>query len=145
EEVKALGVYGYPAVFFGALLSSATVLMPGPGLVLVAAAAVSLEPLPVAALAGLGAALGEMTAYLAGYSGRSAITDRPLTRRLEGLMRRCGSLVLFVLAVIPNPFIDVGGLIAGALNMSAWRFLAATWLGKSLRYGVLAVIGALAL
>lgn len=144
-HVEALGAYGYPAVFLASLLSSATLLLPAPGLALVAAAGVSLDPLIVGLVAGSGAALGEMTAYLAGHSGRAVIQDRPLYRRIEGWMRRSGSLVLFTMAAIPNPIFDLGGLVAGALNMPAWRFLAATWLGKSLRFWLLALLGALAL
>lgn len=145
DRIEGLGVYGYPAVFLVSLLSSATVVLPAPGFALVAAAGSTLNPISVAVVAGLGASLGELTAYVAGTSGQGVVKDQPLYRRLEAWMRRSGALVLFVLAAVPNPIFDVGGLIAGALSLPVWHFILATWLGKSLRFAFVAGFGAVAL
>jgi membrane protein DedA with SNARE-associated domain len=50
-------------------------------------------------------------------------------------MERHGMLAIFLLAAIPNPIFDVGGLIAGVLKMPVWRFLLAAIIGKSIRLG----------
>ena len=51
-------------------------------------------------------------------------------------MRRRGTLAIFLLAAIPNPIFDVGGMIAGALKMAWWKFLLACAAGKILRFAV---------
>ena len=89
-------------------------------------------------VAGLGAALGELTGYMAGAGGKALIPQGRLYEQLHRFMRRHGMLAIFLLAAIPNPIFDVGGLIAGALQMKGWKFLLAAALGKSIRLGVTA-------
>ena len=60
-------------------------------------------------------------------------------------MKRWGPLAVFVLAFIPNPAFDIAGITAGALHMPVWQFLLAAWLGKSLRFILLAALGKLML
>jgi membrane protein YqaA with SNARE-associated domain len=143
DEIERLGVYGYPAVFLVSLVSNAAFLLPAPGIVLVFAAGGVLDPVAVGIIAGLGAALGELTGYLVGLSGQTVFEDRPLYWRIEKWMRKSGTLAIFILAAIPNPIFDVGGLIAGVLRMPVWRFILGAWLGKSLRFVMLAYFGAL--
>ena len=144
EQIKILGAYGYPAIFLVSLFGNAVLFLPAPSIALVLAAGATLDPLLVGIVAGTGAAIGEMTGYLAGYSGQAVLQDRPLYNRIEGLMRSKGTLVVFILAVIPNPFFDIGGIFAGVMRMPAWHFLFATGLGKSLRFALLAGLGVLA-
>ena len=144
EEFQRLGVYGYPAVFLASLLGNAVLFLPAPSLALVFAAGASLDPILVGLFAGAGAALGEMTGYLAGYSGQAVISHDGYFRRIKSWMEDKGLLAIFFLAAVPNPLFDVGGIIAGAMRMPAWHFLFATWLGKSLRFALLAGIGVLA-
>ena len=145
DDIGSLGIYGYPAVFFVSLIGNAAFLLPAPGIALVVAAGGVYDPVAVGIVAGLGAALGELTGYLVGLSGQNFFEDKPLYWRVEALMRKSGTLVIFVLATIPNPIFDVGGLVAGALRMPAWRFLLGAWLGKSLRFALLAALGAIAI
>jgi len=46
------------------------------------------------------------------------------------------------LAVIPNPFFDVIGILAGMLNYPPMRFFAIMLVGRFIRYWVLAQVGA---
>ena len=144
DQIERLGAYGYPAIFLVSLIANAAFLLPAPGIALVFAAGGVLDPVAVGVVAGLGAALGELTGYAVGLSGQTVFENRPLYWRIEKWMRKSGTLVIFVLAVVPNPVFDVGGLIAGALRMPAWRFILGAWLGKSLRFVMLAYIGAMA-
>lgn len=57
-------------------------------------------------------------------------------------MGRFGPLVIFVLSIIPNPFFDVVGLLAGASHMRLWHFLVAATLGKIIQATALAWAGA---
>ena len=145
DQVERLGAYGYPTVFLVSLLSNAALLLPAPGIALVVAAGSTLDPLVVGVVAGLGAALGEMTGYFVGQSGQVIFEERPMYWRIERWMSKSGTLVIFMLAAIPNPLFDIGGLVAGALRMPIWRFLLSVWLGKSLRFALLATIGAMAI
>jgi membrane protein YqaA with SNARE-associated domain len=144
EQIKILGAYGYPAIFLVSLFGNAVLFLPAPSIALVLAAGASLDPVLVGIVAGTGAAIGEMTGYVAGYSGHTVLQDRPLYNRIEGLMKTKGILVVFILAAIPNPFFDIGGIFAGVMRMPAWQFLFATGLGKSLRFALLAGLGVLA-
>ena len=44
--------------------------------------------------------------------------------------------------MIPNPFFDVVGMIAGLLRIPAWRFLLACWTGNIIKATTIALIGA---
>ena len=83
DQVERLGAYGYPAVFLVSLLSNAALLLPAPGIALVVAAGSTLDPLVVGVVAGLGAALGEMTGYFVGQSGQVIFEERPMYWRIE--------------------------------------------------------------
>lgn len=143
DEIARLGAYGYPAVFLASLIASAAFLLPAPGVALVFAAGGVLDPVAVGLIAGLGAAVGELTGYVVGMSGQTVLDNQPFYWHIERWMRKSGTLAIFVLAAVPNPFFDVGGLIAGVLRMPAWRFVLSAWLGKSLRFAVLAFAGTL--
>ena len=143
EEVARLGAYGYPAVFLVSLLSNAALFLPAPGIALVVAAGSTHDPLVVGLIAGLGAAMGEMTGYFVGQSGQVLFEERPVYSRIERWMKKSGTLVIFMMAAIPNPLFDIGGLVAGAMRMPIWRFLLSVWLGKSLRFALLATLGAM--
>jgi membrane protein YqaA with SNARE-associated domain len=143
DEVKQLGAYGYPAVFLVSLIANAAFLLPAPGVALVFAAGGVLDPVAVGLVAGLGAAVGELTGYAVGMSGQAVFDNQTFYWRIESWMRKSGALAIFVLAAVPNPLFDVGGLIAGVMRMPAWRFILSAWLGKSLRFVTLAYVGAL--
>jgi membrane protein YqaA with SNARE-associated domain len=143
DEIERLGVYGYPAIFLVSLVANAAFLLPAPGAALVFAAGGVLDPVAVALVAGLGAAVGELTGYAVGLSGQAVFDNQPFYWHIESWLRKSGMLAIFVLAAVPNPLFDVGGLIAGVLRMPAWRFVLSAWLGKSLRFAALAYVGAL--
>ena len=94
-------------------------------------------------MAGLGAALGEMTGYLAGIGGRSVVEKRALYDRLCRWMGKGGVFAVFLLAFVPNPIFDLGGMVAGTLRMPIWLFLLAGWTGKSLKFTLVALSGQL--
>jgi len=141
DQIKRFAIYGYPGVFLISLIGNATIILPAPSFAVVFAVGGVLDPLAVGIVAGLGSAMGEMTGYLAGIGSRSVIERRALYHRLERWMRKGGMLVVFLLAAIPNPAFDVGGMVAGALRMPIWQFFLAGWAGKSVRFVLLALSG----
>jgi membrane protein YqaA with SNARE-associated domain len=125
--------FGLVGLFVLSALSSATLILPVPGLLLTAGAAMVANPLLVGVLAGAGQTVGELTGYLAGASGNRLAGDRLSASRMAGWMRRFGPATLFVLALVPNPVFDVAGVVAGALRMPVWQYLLATGAGKVIR------------
>ena len=141
DAIESLGLYGYPGVFVISALGNATLVLPAPSFLIVFALAGALNPVWLGLSAGCGAAIGEMTGYLAGFSGRGIIEDKPLFQRLTVLMRTWGAWLIFVLAFIPNPLFDIGGVLAGVLRIRWWKFLLAAAAGKSLRFILIAYFG----
>jgi len=127
EQIQRLAGVGYPGIFITAMISSATVLVPGPGLAIVFTMGGILHPFGVALAAGSGAAVGEISTYLAGISGRAVIERMDLYRRIKPQIMKYGPLAIFVLGVIPNPTFDLAGIAAGALKMTFWKFFLAVW------------------
>ena len=131
DNLLALRALGLPGLFIITFLANATIVLPAPGLLVVAAfAGTGLPWWAVGLVAGLGATLGEMSGYLAGASGRAIVPDRRTYNRLEGWMKQYGPLTITALAFIPSPIFDLAGVIAGALKMPWYMFLFWCLLGK---------------
>lgn len=139
DELKS---YGYLGAFLISLIFNASVIVPV-GNILVLSALGALLPLPVVVglVGGAGAAIGEITGYMAGYSGRGIVQNRQLYRRIEGWMKRWGTVTIFVFSVVPFVF-DLAGIAAGVLRYPFWKFLLLCWLGRSLLYIGAAFAGA---
>ncbi len=138
RELRHLGQYGYLGLFVISILGNATLIIPAPVFVMACAAGLIYGPIGVGIVAGIGSAIGEMTGYMAGAGGKALIPKGRFYERLHQFMRRHGMFAIFLLAAIPNPIFDVGGIIAGALQMKGWKFLIAAALGKSIRLGITA-------
>jgi membrane protein DedA with SNARE-associated domain len=142
DRLARLGVYGYPGVFLVSLLGNATIILPAPSLMLVFVAGSSLYPPFIGLAAGSGEALGELTGYLAGFSGRGVVENQASYAQIQGWMKRYGLWVIFVLSVIPNPLFDLAGMAAGASRVPVWRFLLVCWAGKLSKTTLVAYAGA---
>ena len=133
DRVEDFGRYGYPGIFLLNLLSSATIVIPAPGLAVVSVMGSVLNPFLVGLCAGAGDALGELTGYLAGYGGSAVAEDSERYERVVVWTQRYGLWVIFVLSVIPNPLFDLAGIAAGALRIPVYRFLIVCWIGKTIK------------
>ena len=142
KQLAGLGAYGYPGLFLLNVFTSATIILPMPGLALAFAAGATLNPFLVGLAVGSGAAVGELTGYLAGYGGQGLVENNPGYAKIVGWTQRYGLWVVFVLALIPNPFFDVVGMVAGLLRIPAWRFLLVCWAGNIIKATTIALIGA---
>lgn len=130
KEVQKFGALGYPGIFFISMLSNATLILPVPGVLFTSAMGAVFNPWWVALAAGTGAAIGELTGYLAGFSGQAVIENKKWYERVSGWMKKYGDITILVLAFVPNPVFDVAGMVAGALRMPLWRYLLMSWIGK---------------
>lgn len=145
DRIVGLSHLAYTGAFLAMLIGNATVILPVPGLIVVFALGGSLSPLLVGLAAGPGAALGELSGYLAGYGGSAAIDNFALYHRIRGWMERYGLLVVGVLAVIPNPVFDMAGIVAGSMRIRWWKFLLVALAGKTIQGIAVAYAGALSL
>jgi membrane protein YqaA with SNARE-associated domain len=142
DKAEELAKYGYPGIFLLAFLAYATVLLPAPGVAIVFTMGSVFHPLGVALAAGAGAALGELTGYMAGFSGQAVIERADIYARFSGWMQKNGPVTVLFLSVIPNPFFDLAGAAAGALKMPLHRFLVWCWIGETIKMLFFAYAGA---
>jgi membrane protein YqaA with SNARE-associated domain len=142
EWVQQFSHWGYLSAFLISLIASATVILPAPGLLVVFALGASLNPILLGIVAGCGSGLGELSGYLAGATGGELIRKKGINTRLHRLTTRHTAPVLFVLAILPLPIFDFAGILAGALRMPIFQFLATVISGKIIKHIVIAFVGA---
>lgn len=145
DQVQVLRHLGYLGAFLTMLVGNATVILPVPGLIVVFALGGTLHPLLVGLAAGPGAALGELVAYFAGFSGSGVVKNISVYQDIERSVKRYGPVVIAVLAAIPNPLFDVAGLASGALGIRWWQFLLAAVIGKTIQAIAIAYAGSLSI
>jgi uncharacterized membrane protein YdjX (TVP38/TMEM64 family) len=141
DSVREFSAYGYPGIFLVTLMANATVFIPAPGVAVVFAMGNIFNPLGVGLAAGTGGALGELSGYLAGFSGQAVIENSKVYGRIHPWVEKYGSWTIFLLAVIPNPFFDIAGVAAGIAKMSLRRFLLACWIGELIKMSFFAYAG----
>ena len=141
DKLQGLQAYGYPGIFLFSILANATILIPVPGVIFTSAMGAVFNPLWVSVAAGAGAALGELSGYLAGFSGQAVVEDSKRYDQGVRWMEKYGELTTLVLAFIPNPLFDLAGLIAGLLKMPVWKFLLYCTIGKILKMMMFAYAG----
>ena len=141
------------------LLNLPVVPLPGTSslgqLIVLRQAAPSSHPWLIGLAGGLGMGLGEIPPYFLGSLGRdlSRKQDAPkflgldkviqkVTSGIGSLMERWDIAVVFVLAVIPNPLLEVAAVSAGAAKIPMKRFVPALVAGKIGRGLLLVAIGA---
>lgn len=133
DQIANLKGYGYPGIFLVSLITNASLFMPMPGVVITTAMGAIFNPFWVAIAAGSGSAIGELTGYLAGYSGQGVVARADIYEKITGWMKKYGDVTILVMAIVPNPFFDAAGIIAGMLKMPLYRFLLWCFLGKIIK------------
>jgi membrane protein DedA with SNARE-associated domain len=155
EEVRALEHYGYLGAFIISVFGGATILVPVPmtpvvfalGTVMAPSFAPYLGPIFVGAAAGLGETIGGLSIYMTGYGGGTALHDikqgkiKAAYTRMLGWVERRGSLTLFALSAVLNPFFYPAALAAGALRFGIKRYFLICWAGKTIKGITVAAAG----
>jgi membrane protein YqaA with SNARE-associated domain len=141
EKIQELQAFGYPGIFLVSVLANATILVPVPGVVFTSAMGAVFNPFWVSVAAGAGAALGELSGYLAGFSGQAVVENTERYERVVGWMRKYGEITILALAFFPNPLFDLAGMLAGMLKMPVWKFLFYCVIGKVLKMMMFAYAG----
>ncbi len=147
EEVRALEGWGYTGAFLISIFGGATIIIPVPMLAVQFALGGVLKPYFVGMVAGLGETVGALTIYMTGYGGGAALVNskhgkiQSAYERLTDWMERKGSLTLFILSSVVNPFFYPAALTAGALRFGVQRYLLICWAGKTIKGMTVAYAG----
>ena len=146
EVFRHLTKLGMLGLFFINLLSSASIFFPLPGVATVFLGGALWSPVLVGVVSGLGAALGELSGYFVGFGGRGIIGTLDYKKnwviRIEGFFTQNGFVTTLIVALLPLPFFDFIGILAGTINYPMWKFFLATFLGRSIRDFIIAWTGA---
>jgi membrane protein YqaA with SNARE-associated domain len=127
---------GYGGVWVVSFIAAGSIILPvpGPAAVCIAAAPdLGLNPLWIGLISASAEALGEMTGYLAGLSGRSLLERNKFYPRVHKLVIKRGGIILFFGAIVPNPLFDVIGIAAGSIGYPIKKFLAIVYVAKAIK------------
>lgn len=141
DRIAEFQALGYPGIFLVALIANATILLPAPGAALVAAVGAIFNPLGVGMAAGTGGAIGELSGYLAGFSGQAVIERTDVYAKIKPWVDKYGGWAILVLSAIPNPLFDVAGIAAGIAKMPFWTFFFFVWVGQIIKMTIFAYAG----
>ena len=106
-----------------------------------------LGPVLVGAAAGLGETVGGLSIYWTGYGGGTAfyksrhIKIQAIYSRLWRWVEGRGSLTLFVLSAVINPFFYPAALAAGACRFGILRYFLICFAGKTIKGITVAAAG----
>lgn len=129
--------FSYVGIFFISVISTSTLFVPFPAYIIIFfATGLGLNPMFTGLVSGIGSAVGELTGYLLGASGRYVIEkkkiDSVVGKTVAFFTRsfgRCGFWVILLAAFLPFPF-DVVGALAGVGRYDVKKFYIATMIGK---------------
>ena len=141
DRVDDFAALGYPGIFIIALLANATILLPAPGVAIIYAMGAIFNPFGVGLAAGTGGAIGELSGYLAGFSGQAVIERTDVYDRIKPWVKKYGGWAIMVISAIPNPFFDVAGIAAGMAKMPIRTFLFFIWIGQLIKMTSFALAG----
>ncbi|MEK7188705.1 MAG: VTT domain-containing protein [Patescibacteria group bacterium] len=145
DNLAELEEYGYIGIFLLSVLGNATVIIPAPVILTAFVGGSIFNPYLVGLISALGATFGELTGYMAGYGGKAFLEEKEKYKKIKGWIEKRGFITIFTLAVIPNPLFDLAGIFAGGTNYPLSRFFVATFLGKTIKFVAVALIGSYAL
>ncbi len=143
DKLIHLKTWGILGVFLINFFSTATLFVPNFSLVTVIAGGSVYNPILVAIVATLGGVLGDSTSYLLGHSGKHIFVrhESELFQKVVRVFDRHGLIVIFALALIPNPIFDAIGIMAGSTGYNFKRYMVAMFAGRIIRNLLLAYVG----
>ncbi|MBI4176825.1 MAG: VTT domain-containing protein [Candidatus Aenigmarchaeota archaeon] len=135
--------WGYLGILAVQIVSSSTVFLPLPGLAVIFLYGAILNPYLVGVVAGLGAAIGELTGYAIGHGGHGLITrkNKKFAVKVRSLLNKYNPFfVIIFFAAVPFPF-DIVGVMCGLSRYDVKKFFLATFIGNSIKLSIVALAG----
>jgi membrane protein YqaA with SNARE-associated domain len=138
--LESLGLLGILLINF---FASATIFLPAPAIATVVAGGALYPPLSVAVASSLGAAMGDVVGFLLGHASKNLFYKKHHTIFLifRDTFHTFGGIIIFLVALIPNPFFDIVGVFAGFLHYPLMRFFIIIFVGRLIRNFLLASLG----
>jgi membrane protein YqaA with SNARE-associated domain len=143
DKVQDLRQYGYIGAFFISLLGGATIIIPVPMLAVVFALGGAMANAWQVAMVGLSAALGEtlgaLSIYMTGHGAGHAISASKHGRiqrvydRMLDLIERKGTITLFAVTSVINPFFYPAAFACGALKFGLRKYMVIVLVGKIIK------------
>jgi membrane protein YqaA with SNARE-associated domain len=131
-QLVVLGPWGYVAGFIINCLSSAVVVLPGPGFAALIIMAKELDPFLLGIAAGIGGTFGELTGYWLGAQGRETLEGNRIYALIRRAMSHLGGGILVCFGLLPFLPVDAAGILAGASGYPVSKFLFYVGIGKTL-------------
>lgn len=104
-------------------------------------------PIAVGIISGFGVALGQMLTFMIGWRGRD-LSEKLASKLSRGLYtkgmhwaQRHGSLTVFTMSAVPNPFHLPMTLAMASLRFSGWKFVLLSLLGNIVKSLFIAFCG----
>ena len=148
DDIRHLQHYGYLGAFLISIFGGATIIAPIPmtpvifalGTVTRPDFAPYLGPVFVGVAAGIGETIGGISIYMTGYGGGTAALNGFGHSKLQkgyhwlmSRMERRGSLVLFAVSAVVNPFFYPTAIVAGATHFKLRKYLLICLAGKTIK------------
>ena len=143
SSLDQIAGYGYIGCFIINIVASATVVTPALNLPVIFTLGGILNPAIIGAVSGLGEAIGVVSAYLIGYSGKGLLpgSNSFLYTRFINMLHRHGSKFVFAMASIINPIYYPFAVFLGMFRFGLTRFFLLTWAGRTVKDMALAYAG----
>lgn len=138
DSISLYASKGYWGLFLACVASTATILLPAPGILVVLQYAQLLNPLIVVIIGGMGTSIGELLGYLLGRKGND-ILNIDSNNMVIRLFNRNPIIAVFIFSFLPLPLFDVVGICAGVSRMSPVKFWITCLFGKTLKMGAYVV------
>jgi uncharacterized membrane protein YdjX (TVP38/TMEM64 family) len=143
RNIKHLKKYGYLGVFLFCLIGNATMLSPAGPIITLFAGRVY-NPIVVGLVGALGCVLGEYLAYNIGaVAGTMNLQNHNWYMFIKKFFDSNGFLTIIAITSIPNPVLNFGSAMAGALQYPLWLDLIASYIGNSIQFTITASLGTL--
>lgn len=142
DKIGGFQGYGLFGLFVISIIGNATIILPAPVILGAFVAGAVFNPIAVSLVVALGATIGELTGYFAGYAGSDLMDKDAKLQKVKKWMDKFGLWTIFILAVIPNPLFDLAGIVAGATGLKVWKYMVIVFVGKLIKFGVVAYLGA---
>ena len=134
--------YGYFGAFLISIFGNFTVFFPIPHAITIYAFGSVLNPLALGLVCGVGSTIGEFSAYMIGWGGRTVLEER-YGKRLEDaklLIEEYGMLAIFLFALLPLPD-DLILIPLGVLRYDLSKAIISMFIGKTLMCTFVAYAG----
>ncbi len=139
--------YGLIGVFLASLIANATLFLVVPidAVILLVSSTGIFNPFLLALFAAVGAAIGESTGYFIGKGGRSVVEKKFHNQldKIEEITKKVSNSGFFFIAFMSFlPFgFDLISIIAGMVEYDLKKFYPAVFIGRFIRYSILAFAG----